>query len=1256
VAERKTLALNLSHSVRERIEERSQRAERAEDLLVTYALDGDLTIWYGESRGHRDAPIVLQFRLAGHPDITLLTAPDGRRPDDLLFAFAIGGGLAPAAADRMRVKLVFGNHEYHRPEYWLDDVLQRRPSAEKSSRVRETLKTWTTYLEIEEKLAAEQDLSIDYERKEAHEEKPGWVVLHFPEATTETQLNSWGQLANLKDGERVEIADSFAGENSGERRRGERAQIHRVNKQELSVVVKPPRNSRASNWANKLPEYGTLVYKDVGTQTQLRRQRDAIQDLERGNTRLPNLDVFLYGGADDLDIQEIPTPAPLPLADCLVQDRINEEQRRTVACALETPDVFLVQGPPGTGKTTVIAELCYQAAKRGHRVLVASQTHIAVDNALSRLQHSPLLCAIRLGTPEDASPDSADLDFVGERAVRRWLKAVSEQARAGMELLETKLNALSLLDDKGAKESLLALSEQVDIERKLASLRTEFSDTQRASENTIKQIDREAADLAELDKMAPSIDRLRQDFDKHREAEKKYEEAREALNEADEKLQETRRRKDELQKLVARSDLFCASACQSRELESALLENLIRPEARILRMALRCRQLYDAIQGLAPPLKSQSQPRLEPLEAVSLWLQTETEDESESRAATAYENVLVVAARMISKSQHWFWKRFGGTSKWNDFRDALSQAVARILAACQPAARSASSLGRAVAAVFDQRLNQLSADLTKLESQLQACRESFESASEAQATAERELRESHARVYERNSGVLDAASTSERLRLIQKEIGDHDRRAVKVSDSLKWNTKKLEKYQSATSALERDVSLHESRAAGFKESRKRWEELRPVVQSYGHLVASALPTKSHIQGLHAALRGELSDPEDARRIANISRDWIERASNSKEGEASDEFEALFMRQANVIGTTCGYAANRNFKEHPAVAEGFEFVIIDEVSKATPTEMLIPCLQGRRVILVGDHKQLPPTLIRPSAKGKTKRTKHKGMRHAQQGRRAEETYADVAKHLGMESEQVEQALAKNLFKERFESLSSRRLGRTQTLLKQYRMHPAILECISSHYDGMLVCGLEDMETKRAHQVSIEGVFTPGVAVVWIDSPRDWYFEQVGNSRKNPDEAKLAAMLARAILEQLPEDRDLGLISPYAPQVSELQSECDKLGVDRKRTRIASVDRYQGMERDIMIHSLVVTPEGSNGERGKVSRSSFVALPERVNVAVSRARRLLIIIGSREAYASSDSPPMYQDIVNVARNQRGLLNGHDVFERLEAHRQA
>ncbi len=86
-------------------------------------------------------------------------------------------------------------------------------------------------------------------------------------------------------------------------------------------------------------------------------------------------------------------------------------------------------------------------------------------------------------------------------------------------------------------------------------------------------------------------------------------------------------------------------------------------------------------------------------------------------------------------------------------------------------------------------------------------------------------------------------------------------------------------------------------------------------------------------------------------------EWRDKLQNATEYDL-DEIRKLYVRHANVIGTTCVASASKEFMENYPT---FDVVIIDEVSKATPPELLLPMLKGKKIILVGDHHQLPPLL-------------------------------------------------------------------------------------------------------------------------------------------------------------------------------------------------------------------------------------------------------------------------------------------------------
>lgn len=71
----------------------------------------------------------------------------------------------------------------------------------------------------------------------------------------------------------------------------------------------------------------------------------------------------------------------------MITGTCNSGQIAAMEAALAAPDLLLIQGPPGTSKTTIIAEICYQVALKGGRMLIASQSNLTVDNAQDQEEH-----------------------------------------------------------------------------------------------------------------------------------------------------------------------------------------------------------------------------------------------------------------------------------------------------------------------------------------------------------------------------------------------------------------------------------------------------------------------------------------------------------------------------------------------------------------------------------------------------------------------------------------------------------------------------------------------------------------------------------------------------------------------------------------------------------------------------------------------------------------------------------------------------
>ena len=151
------------------------------------------------------------------------------------------------------------------------------------------------------------------------------------------------------------------------------------------------------------------------------------------------LDAVTYGRALRSDLGELLAkperarpPSPVLEADVeFVQTGLDDAKREAVLAALGTHDILTVEGPPGTGKTTFITELVLQHLKRnpGTRILVASQTHAALDNVLERLARLGSLRLVRVGRAEDPRVSPAVSEFLIDNQVAQWSKDVIRSGR-----------------------------------------------------------------------------------------------------------------------------------------------------------------------------------------------------------------------------------------------------------------------------------------------------------------------------------------------------------------------------------------------------------------------------------------------------------------------------------------------------------------------------------------------------------------------------------------------------------------------------------------------------------------------------------------------------------------------------------------------------------------------------------------------------------------------------------------------------------
>lgn len=247
---------------------------------------------------------------------------------------------------------------------------------------------------------------------------------------------------------------------------------------------------------------------------------------------------------------------------------------------------------------------------------------------------------------------------------------------------------------------------------------------------------------------------------------------------------------------------------------------------------------------------------------------------------------------------------------------------------------------------------------------------------------------------------------------------------------------------------------------------------------------------------------------------------------------------------------------------------FDLAVIDEACQAVEPASWIPLLRAERVVLAGDHCQLPPTIISVEA--------------AREGFGVSLLERMVAMH----GDAI-----------------------TRRLDVQYRMNTAIMDFSSKEfYDGAL---LADDSVAAYLLADIPGVETSDLTttpVEFIDTAGASYDETQeddGASRFNREEASLVLRRVDALRSAGVAAKDIAVISPYAAQVRLLREMVDAKIDGGEAIEVDSVDGFQGREKEAVIISLVRS--NSSGEIG------FLADTRRMNVALTRARRKLIVIG-------------------------------------------
>ena len=268
---------------------------------------------------------------------------------------------------------------------------------------------------------------------------------------------------------------------------------------------------------------------------------------------------------------------------------------------------------------------------------------------------------------------------------------------------------------------------------------------------------------------------------------------------------------------------------------------------------------------------------------------------------------------------------------------------------------------------------------------------------------------------------------------------------------------------------------------------------------------------------------------------------------------------------------------------------FSRVLIDEATQATEPASLVPLVKGsRQIVLVGDHRQLPPTVI---------------------SRRAEKGGLD-----------------RSLFERLVE------MGIAPLMLTtQYRMHPSISDFPNNRfYDGKLEDGVD-----KSDRAAPAGMLWPDwdAPLAFLPVEGEELLSPDGASKENSVEASWVVKILMGLIEEGGlEFPDIGIVTPYAGQVRAIR---DMIPESMQDVEVRTVDGYQGREKDVIIFSSVRSnPDGNVG---------FLSDGRRLNVALTRSRRGLIVVGDPDTLRHDNNWRAWIDHIRSSKLEAWHLLG-------------
>lgn len=318
-----------------------------------------------------------------------------------------------------------------------------------------------------------------------------------------------------------------------------------------------------------------------------------------------------------------------------------------------------------------------------------------------------------------------------------------------------------------------------------------------------------------------------------------------------------------------------------------------------------------------------------------------------------------------------------------------------------------------------------------------------------------------------------------------------------------------------------------------------------------------------------------------------------------------EYETIVQKYSTTTAATCQTSLDLRDDGQKV----FDLVVIDEAARANPLDLFIPMSMGKKIVLVGDHKQLPHMLEPDVLKVILNDPKFKDLPE----------------------------IEKSLFERLFDMFLSSNKPKSVLLTHQYRMHPEICKFVSEvFYDGKL---------KTAEGVTPEVRSSPseindGKALTFVDIPISKGAEAKGVSKSRMAEVESVCKDVKSILE-IDREASVGIITFYSSQATKIKQKLELVlnGEEISHVEVGTVDAFQGKEFDYVLLSCVRS--NIPKKEGDLPDVGFLVKPNRLCVAFSRAIKQLIVHGDANTLYQI---PCFSKLFDICSNEGGCYRAY------------